>query len=610
MNTINPKSIKIVKGLPPVLTKSDRCAIDTEWFGMDKDRLHRPHGTFAVATFCSDGETVYAVTDIDDLKQAFENVDPAVHIYVNAKFDIIQLRKYIHLPIRKRLWDCFLIEQIMYSGLYNDFSLADMARRRLGIYLPKDVRSEFSGATEMTKEMLEYSCIDTVATWKVYQSQRAEIDDNDLTIWKEIELPFLWTILAMGGVRLNAGAWVELAKRNKEIADNIQARYGYMHEVDSPIRVRSKKKDDYVGEVIPSKKKLEFVGINLNSPKQVKEHFISMGYKKIKSTDASAMEELINNGLVSSEIKEFAKDLLEYRTYAKRASTYGEKFIEQYVESDGKIYGDIFQMGAETGRTSSRHPNLQNQPALPEYRDCFIADEGNVIIVADYGSQEPRFAAHFSQDARLIEILNSGKKLYIEIAHDVFHKEITKQDVEYGHVKSTILGIFYGMSAFGLSARLGVTEDEAQEMIDKILETYPGIQDYIDQQSQADDYVQSVCGRKVWLNKYDKGWIRGALNYPIQGSAADATKKAAYHFLLKWFYEMGDYESIEQVSFYDESPLRLLVHDEIVVEVPEALRDTAKRILKEAMVEVANEMHDQIKGVAEVFHGNSWACKH
>lgn len=586
MNIIDPRTLRIVKGLPPVLSKQDRCAIDTEWFGMDKNRLHRPHGIFACATFCSDGKTVYVVTDVDDLEQAFKNIDPAVHIYVNAKFDITQLRKYIQIPQRKRLWDCFLIEQIMYSGYYNDFSLADLARRRLDLYLPKEIRESFSkndpepsgGHLGLSQEQLEYAAVDTAATWQVYQSQRAEIDKNDLSIWTDIELPFLWTLLSMGGVKLDIDAWTSLAEKNGQIAKEIQDEYGHWETIEPN---GSKKKSKEV-----------FVGVNLNSPAQVKEHLSGMGYR-VKSTDVEVLTELADQHV------QFAAEVLGYRKHAKRASTYGKKFIEDYVEADGRIYGDIFQMGAETGRTSSRHPNLQNQPHEVEYRSCFVAGDGNCMVVADWGSQEPRIAAYLSQDERLIEILNSDKKLYIEIARDVFGREITKEMEEYKHIKSTVLGIFYGMSAQGLAVRLGIDEQDAQHMIDKILETYPGIQDYIDRQSKAGDYVQSVYGRKIWLNKYSNQWQRNALNAPIQGSAADAMKIAAYRLV----------DACDE-SIYQDSPLRLLVHDEIVCEISEGDVEWLRKTMERIMISVAEELHDGIKGSIEIFSGENWAVKH
>lgn len=588
MKFIEPRNLFIVKGMPPVAKKGDKIALDTEFFNQEKSRLHRAHGDFAYLGASFDGKTVYYITDSEEIQEFLDRLDAGVWIFHHAKYDITQMRRFATISQRKRLWDTMLIEQIMYSGYYNDFSLADLARRRLDVYLPKDVRAEFGRKIapepseslpeplQMTSEMLEYACVDPVATWMVYQSQRTEIDENDLAIWKDIELPFLWTIMAMGGVKLDSDSWIALAQHNREIADGIQEEYGHWVEVEGK----------------KGAKKQELLGINLNSPAQVKKHLASLGYKKLESTDVKALETIANEC-------EFAQDMMRYRTYAKRASTYGEKFVTDYVESDGRIYGDIFQMGAETGRTSSRHPNLQNQPHDKEYRECFVAGEGNCMVIADWGSQEPRFAAYFSQDERLIEILNSGKKLYIEICRDVFGREVTKQDDEYTHIKSTVLGIFYGMSAKGLAVRLGVSEDEAQHMIDKILETYPGIQDYIEQQSKAGDYVQSVCGRKIWLNKYSSQWQRNALNAPIQGSAADAMKIAAYRLV----------DACDE-SIYQDSPLRLLVHDEIVCEISEGNVEWLKETMERIMISVAEELHEGIKGSIEIFSGENWAAKH
>ena len=612
MKQINPKHLKIIKGLPPVAKKGDKVAIDSEFYGQTKSKLHRPHGTFAFLGCSFDGETVYYITDSELIQEFFDRLGLAVWIFHHAKYDITQLRRFAPIPQRNKMWDTMLISQIQHSGYYDTFSLADEARRRLDLYVPKAVREQFSvvdgvgefegdsviakkdesvfpGTSQsqiepfqlLTREQLEYSCADIVATWQVYQHQRAEIDETDLEIWKEIELPFLWTILSMSGVKLDSEKWIALAEHNLEIADGIQERYGHWETAQGKR---------------PTKE--VFVGVNLNSPKQVKDRFALSGLK-LTSTDVEALEKIIADGFDEHEdVHIFASDMLNYRKYAKRASTYGKKFVDDYVESDGRIYGDIFQMGAQTGRTSSRSPNLQNQPHDFEYRDCFIADEGNVMIVADWGSQEPRVAAYLTQDARLIEILNSDKKLYSEIARDVFGKTITKQDVEYSHIKSTILGIFYGMSAYGLSKHLKISEEEAQDMIDLILETYPGIQDYINRQKKAGEYVQSIYGRKIWLNKYNNGWLRDALNYPIQSSAADAMKIAAYRFV-----DACDEE------IYMHSPLRLLVHDEIVLEIEKGNEQWAKDTLERVMIEVANEMHDGIKGSVEIFSGASWGCK-
>ena len=584
MNTINPKSLKIINDLPPKAIRGDKVSIDSEFFNQVKEKLHRPHGDFAFLGCSYDGETVYYITEETQIQEFFDRIEKATWVFHHAKYDITQLRRFAYIPQRKLLWDTMLIEQIMYSGYYSpgEFSLADLVRRYLDIYMPKTVRSEFgeNDTLSLTREQVEYSCIDVAATWRVYKEQRAIIDENDLTIWKDIELPFLWTILSMGGIRLDKEKWIALAEKNENTAKMIQDKYGHA-ETDT-----SGKKDKEI-----------FVGINLNSPKQVKEELKSCGWN-VKSTDVDALEEIANTDDEDDAGVRFANDLLVYRKCSKRASTYGRKFIDDYVEADGKIYADLFQIGAETARTSCRAPNLQNQPHEVAYRECFIADDGNCLVVADYGSQEPRIAAYLSQDEGLINALNGKEKLYIAIARDVLGKTITKESEEYSHIKSTILGIFYGMSAKGLSDRIGVSKDEAEEMIHLILETYPGIRDYMNRQRQAGDYVQSIYGRKIWLNKYSYQWERNALNAPIQSSAADATKLAAYRFV-----------NVCDEEIYQNSPLRLIVHDEICIEIEKGNCDWAKKELEKIMVEVAEEMHDGIKGIAEIYTGNSWGCK-
>lgn len=560
MNQIHPKDLIIIEGLPPKAHKGDKVAFDTEFFNQDKKRLHRPHGDFGFLGCTFDGKTVYYISDENLIPEFLERINDAVWILQHAKYDITQLRRFAPIPQRKKLWDTMLIEQIMWSGYYTDFGLQDLARRYLHIHMPKDVRKSFAkdDTVSLSREQLEYACVDVVATWRVYKEQRAIIDENDLVIWKDIELPFLWVILGMDGVKLDVDKWQALAEKNKDTADAIQKKY----------------KD-----------------INLNSPKQVKDYLKELGYM-LDSTN----EEALNS--ISNEC-EFARDMLIYRTYAKRASTYGDKFIEDYVEDDGRIYSDLYQMGAETGRSSCRSPNLQNQPHEFEYRDCFISSEGNLMIVADWGSQEPRVAAYLSGDEKLIEALNGKEKLYVAIAREVLEKRITKDSEEYSNIKSTVLGIFYGMSAFGLAKRIGRSKEDAQEMIDSFLASYPQVQDYMERQYHADEYVQTIYGRKIWLNKYSYQWERNALNAPIQGSAADAMKLASRRFLDEWCGE----------DFYTQTPLRLLVHDELVLESSQKDCKRMASVLEKAMISVAEEMHEGIRGAVEIYTGLSWACK-
>lgn len=382
----------------------------------------------------------------------------------------------------------------------------------------------------------------------------------------------------MSGVKLDTKAWIELAEQNKKDAEEIQAKYLNPEPPEKKLR------------------KGQVNGLNLASPKQVKAALRDAGYK-LESTGESELEEI-------KEKSELARDILRFRSCSKRASTYGMKFIEEHVEDDGMIYGDIYQIGTETGRTSCRAPNLQNQPHEEAYRACFVAGEGNCMVIADWSSQEPRIAAFLSQDDNLIELLNSGKDIYVSVAKTALGWDIdarTKEGKETRKkVKALILGIFYGMSAYGLAYRIGVTEDEAEDMIHKFYEAFPGVDAYVSRQYKTRaDYVESIYGRKIWLNKYNTQWQRNALNSPIQSSAADAMKIAARKFLDDWAGH----------DFYTMTPLILLVHDEIAIEVSNELCEVAKEKLRMAMVSTANEMHEGISASVDIFSGSNWSAK-
>jgi DNA polymerase-1 len=549
---------------------------------MDKKRMHRPTGEFACCTFYFGGSDVYIVEDARRLAEAFQNIEKAGWIFHNAKFDIFHLRRYIAIPQRKMMWDTMLVEQVRFSGLYDEFNLASLYRRYCDGFMEKETRQEFSEwSGEMTSSQVNYACIDTIATYEVFQKQRAEIDEDDLKVWKEIELPFLWALLSIGGITLDQEKWLAIAKENGDKAEAIQAKYGKeVHKIS-----------EKTGKEL---KAMTFDGVNLASPKQVKEHLKSLGHD-LEGTG----EEYLS---VIADRCEFAKELLEFRTVSKRSGTYGSDYITDYVEADGKIYTDYYQMGAISGRNSSRSPNLQNQPREGGYRDCYVAqDNDHILVIADSTAQEPKFAAFICQDEGLIDALNSKEKLYIRIARDAFGIEVKKGEELYNHMKSTILGLIYGMSAKGLADRIGKSEEEAQDMINVIkYKAYPKLGKWIDDsQSHFIPYVTAVMGRKVWLNEYTNAWRRLILNAPIQTSAALAFKLGVINLITEWHGFLDVLNSI----------LRLFVHDEIVAEVLKSELAEFLPVIEHAMVSASESLHVGIKGGVEIGHGSAWSAK-
>src|SRR5690349_20794136 len=291
MNKINPKLLKIIKGLPPVAKKGDRIAIDSEFRGQIKAKLHRPHGTFAYLGCSFDGETVYWIDDETQIQEFYNRIDLGVHIYHHAKYDVTQLRRFACIPDRRNLWDTMLIEQIQYSGYYTDFGLADLVRRYLDTYMPKEVRTEFSDDTvsEMTREQIEYASADVAYTWKVAQCQKEKISEHDLWFWRTIELPFLWTLLWMRGMMVDVNAWTSLYKRNYSDAIEVQKKYMENPEILDEM------------ELTEATKKKKLKGINLGSWMQVKAELHRQGYK-VKSTNEDDISPFVNEC-------EFARDV-------------------------------------------------------------------------------------------------------------------------------------------------------------------------------------------------------------------------------------------------------------------------------------------------------------
>lgn len=589
MNSLQADDIKIVRGLPPVATTSDRVAVDTEFFGMEKERLHRPHGKFACATFTFDGETVYIVENEKDLAEAMKRVESAVHVFHNSKFDINQIRRFAVYPHRLNMWDTMLIEQIRYSGYYSagEYALADLSRRYLHLYMDKTIREEFVTQEQMTPEMRLYSAIDCASTWRIFKAQLAEISASDLKIWKEIECPYLFALLTFTGFKLDIQAWQEATGRHRSHADEIQARYGGKTVKTGP----------------RGGKKTVWTGINLASPEQVKKQV----NKLLKNADLPRVLDTNEDTLQEyAEQVPFIKDLLEFRGHEKEATTYGEAILK-YVEADGRIWPDIRQMGASTGRLSMQRPNGQNIPNTPERRACIVPDEktDGILVDADYSSQEPRIFAYLCQDPTMKQIFKDRKDIYIEFARLGFGEIITKADVESRKEKKiTVLGMIYGLTEYGMERKHNISLDRGKLLRAKFWDTFPEARTYrnwITQFGRDHEYVSTIMGRRFWLNTYQFGWENNCMNSPVQGTAADMIKVATVKFLDKWGWS-------DNVPY--QCPIVNEAHDEILLEVPFMLVDAASNLLRDAMLETAAEMHPGIFPDVELKSGKNWAEVH
>ena len=346
--------------------------------------------------------------------------------------------------------------------------------------------------------------------------------------------------------------------------------------------------------------------VNLNSPKQLGELlFTTLGIpsptKKI-STRAEVLEGLAEDYPICAKI-------LEYRKYQKLQSTYIDALIPMR-DTRGRIHTRFDPVGTVTGRISSAEPNLQNIPVRTEMgkaiRAAFIARPGWRLVDADYSQIELRVLAHMSNDPTMIHAFNEGQDIHARTAAEVYGvplNEVTPQ--MRSACKAVNFGIVYGISEFSLAKNIGVDRFEAKRFINRYFRRYPGVKKYMDESVQlgyAQGYVTTLMGRRRYLPELQSGNFnmrsfgeRVAMNSPIQGTAADIIKLAMIR-VAKALKE-GGYQS----------RLIMQVHDELIIEAPEAEVEAVQTLLKTAM-ETVCPLSVPLK--AEITTGPDWrACK-
>ena len=344
---------------------------------------------------------------------------------------------------------------------------------------------------------------------------------------------------------------------------------------------------------------------NINSPKQLGEIlFGKLGLphgKKTKtgwSTNADVLEKLRYEAPIVGAV-------LEYRQYTKLKSTYAEGLLKA-MDPDGRIRTRFQMTVTDTGRLSSREPNLQNIPTRTdlgsEIRKMFIPAEGCVLVDADYSQIELRLLAHISGDTAMQAAFTSGADIHTATAAQVFHVEPADVTHEMRRrAKAVNFGIVYGISAFSLSQDIGVTVAEAKAYMEAYFATFPGVRKYMDDvvaQAKERGYVETLFHRRRDLPEIKSSNFnmrsfgeRVALNMPIQGTAADIMKLAMVAVETRLKAELP------------EAKLVLQVHDELIVECPEGQAAAAAKLLEEEMEQVA---HLSVPLTAEAHWGRNW----
>lgn len=409
-----------------------------------------------------------------------------------------------------------------------------------------------------------------------------ELEENhQQSLYYELEVPLASVLVEMEetGIKVSKETLDEIGKELNETLERLEKEIHTLAGVE--FNINSPKQ---LGEIL-------FEKLNLPAVKKTK-----TGY----STSADVLEKLAGQ-------HEIIDKILEYRQLGKLSSTYIEGLLKVIHPKTGRIHTRYNQALTQTGRLSSTDPNLQNIPIRMEegrrIRKAFIpSEEGWTLLSADYSQIELRVLAHIAEDENLIEAFQEERDIHTKTAMDVFGvKEEEVTSLMRRHAKAVNFGIVYGISDFGLSQSLGITRKEAGAFIERYLESYPGVKDYmtdIVQKAKREGYVTTLLHRRRYLPEITSRQFnrrsfaeRTAMNTPIQGSAADIIKMAMVNMSHR----------LKQEGF--KTKMLLQVHDELIFEVPEDELEQVKQLVPEVMAEAVSL---KVPLKADVSYGPTW----
>jgi DNA polymerase I len=329
------------------------------------------------------------------------------------------------------------------------------------------------------------------------------------------------------------------------------------------------------------------------------------GKSGVYSTDQNELERLEREGVP------IARLVLEWRQLTKLKNTYTDALQEQINPSTGRVHTSYSLSGAQTGRLASTDPNLMNIPIRTEIgrriRDAFIAEPGHLIMSADYSQIELRLAAHMCDVPTLKEAFANGEDIHNRTAEELFG---TVDRDSRAKAKTINFAILYGISRWGLAQRLEIPADEAQAMIDRYFDRFPGIRAYIGETlsfARETEFTTTLFGRKTHFPRIKsniqherQGAERAAINAPIQGTAADIIKRA--------MARIGPALAAEGLT---GTRMLMQVHDELVFEVPEAEVEGASAIVRRVMERAAEPaIKLTVPLGVEIGTGANWGAAH
>ena len=559
--------------------EADVLAVDTETTGTDAMRAdlvglsltHVPGEAWYIPTRVPAGAATLAPDVV--LRQLGPLLaDPDLPKFGhNLKYDLEILQR-AGFTVRNLAFDTMIAEWLINPASPN-LGLKNLAWARLGVQMTPIKELIGSGRSQKTMDEIPlskvapYACADADLSLRLVEKLRPDLERHQqLDLFYNLEMPLITVLADMEtrGIRLDM-AWLET------LSEELERRLA--------------RQEDEIFELAGKT-------FNVNSPQQLSEilfdvlHLPTQGLRKTKSgyysTRAAVLERL-------SDAHPIIEHILAYRSLAKLKSTYVDALAELVIAETGRVHTSFNQVATVTGRLSSSDPNLQNIPIRTEegrrVRRAFVAEEGWLLVGADYSQVELRVMAHVAEDPALIGAFRRGEDVHATTATAVFGVPLEQVDYDMRRIaKAVNFGLIYGQSAYGLSRQIGVSVDEAETFIRRYFRRFPRVKAYMEgvqKEAVEQGYVETLLHRRRYFPELHQGSrashnrrqaaLRMAINTPIQGTAADIIKLA----MLRLHRRLRA-EGLQ-------SRMILQVHDELVLEVPEEERDAVIPVICEAM---------------------------
>jgi len=592
------------------------CENDTDRGALDYSQLH-----WIGASFCNGTDACYIDLDVPDRDKMLETLALAFGkikklIGHNIQFDMMVLYKYgiEHTEtIFCTMVAAHLIDENQQKGL-KDLSYKYLPGSYNKIIRYKDVKDK----GHHSYEFYDYGLDDSVNTWGLYEKFFPELRRDKLTyLFFKIEMPFQFCLrdLHINGVLVDRDKIQSIEDQMQPLMDAAE---------DKMLEMLDRKA--FIEKAFWQDLDTRSVAINFNSNKQVIPLLIEkFGIKFTELTttgeqrrkdkkevgdDYYKLDKIVLGGtkLDDGEIGGLAKDypFCHELLIFKMAKDLRDKFTKKMKESispDGRIRCSFNDTVAATGRLSSSEPNLQNLRKLNailgvECRSCFIAPDGKSLLVADFSGQELRVLYKVTQDSVLKEAFDKGFDLHLSTANLVFDLGLTEREcinktpeheaaakkykVERHKAKNgLVFPVVYGSTAIGISRNIGVSVDEAQELLDKFLDSYPGIRDGIDlckEEIKLYGYVRNAAGRcRRFPDGFTNRALRQAFNFKVQSYSAEMLRIAMVA-IRQLILAHPDWEML----------MVLTIHDEVVLEIKDEYIDEASVAVNKAMCEAVD----------------------